>query len=631
MRIIGLDFGHCEIAAAMAIFLNGVFVSMKNLFLDGDKNTVIPAEVEYEGEIFNYFKASPKHFNEQVEGNKVTAVRRDLMILLFKKIINGIMEFNTEISSGEQIMLIVGCPTSGEWTSEENRKEYETLIKEATGVAEVRVIPESRAAMFSALADGKGRMISASEGAAVYDFGSSTADSTYMKTGKRCVEVSWNLGAREIEKALRRMMCHEASVKANQKGLELVPIDNYANLERKLRDVKEAYFNGELDEDSSVTAWKFSTVEGKKLTVTLDIDDDTMARALGDEELTMDVNGKLVTGSWKRCCKEFFRESKLLIEKQHSVKEIVLTGGASKMKFVAEYAREIFPKPMYEVTCAKNPSFSVSQGLVWVGLVDEMQEECIAAAKSAVVDSGVAMVEDLKDGLKSSMGEKIYQSIYSSMDEWAQAATDESLHDLQKRMDRNISKIEGDIKRDNKLCVENWTSGIVNEIRIQLEEALKKKLGTTLAQKMVMPQRMWDTLNQSLDKVSIDTDKIIEGIDVNSLMTNIIMWVLILAYAGIGTILIPIPVISTLLGAAVGALFASCFNDTNKDLARDEKIRKKAKNAVEKNDQKVKIISQVGAEINNAVDSQVTDASVEHDIGAITRNAYEIMTLKFEI
>ena len=109
------------------------------------------------------------------------------------------------------------------------------------------------------------------------------------------------------------------------------------------------------------------------------------------------------------------------------------------------------------------------------------------------------------------------------------------------------------------------------------------------------------------------------------------MWVLILAYAGIGTILIPIPVISTLLGAAVGALFASCFNDTNKDLARDEKIRKKAKNAVEKNDQKVKIISQVGAEINNAVDSQVTDASVEHDIGAITRNAYEIMTLKFEI
>lgn len=629
MRIIGLDFGHCEIAAAMAIFLNGVFVSMKNLFLDGDKNTVIPAEVEYEGEIFNYFKASPKHFNEQVEGNKVTAVRRDLMILLFKKIINGILEFNTEISSGEQIMLIVGCPTSGEWTSEKNRKEYETLIKEATGVAEVRVIPESRAAMFSALADGKGRMISASEGAAVYDFGSSTADSTYMKTGKRCVEVSWNLGAREIEKALRRMMCHEASVKANQKGLELVPIDNYANLERKLRAVKEAYFNGELDEDSSVTAWKFPTVEGKKLTVTLDIDDDTMARALSDEELTMDVNGKLVTGSWKRCCKEFFRESKLLIEKQHSVKEIVLTGGASKMKFVAEYAREIFPKPMYEVTCAKNPSFSVSQGLVWVGLVDEMQEECIAAAKSAVVDSGVAKVSKLKDNLKSGMGEKIYQSVLRSMEGWANAAEDESLNDLQERMNKKISSEEDKIKCDNKECVNKWTSGIVQEIRIQLEEELKKRLGTTLAQKMIMPQNIWASLNQSLENISIDTDKIVNGIDVNSILNNVMMWAIILAYGGLGTAILP--VFGTFVGIVIGALFASTLNDEDKYKARTQKVRKKAKDAMAKGNKKEDILRLSNEQIDLAVDSKVTNTSVESDIEEMTRNAYEIMTLKFDV
>ena len=155
-RIIGLDFGHCEIAAATPVYEGGKFVRIDNLYLDGEKNFVIPAEVEYCGELFNYFKASPEHFDEVVQGNGRAVRRRDLMSAALIKIMRNIVEYNSSVGSGDQILLLVGCPACGEWTSDKNREEYETLIKQAAKVRQVRVVPESRAAMFSALSDGKG-------------------------------------------------------------------------------------------------------------------------------------------------------------------------------------------------------------------------------------------------------------------------------------------------------------------------------------------------------------------------------------------------------------------------------------------------------------------------------------------
>lgn len=615
MRIIGLDFGHCEIAAAMIQSMNGEAFRVMNLFLDGNKNTVIPAEAEYHGELFNYFKASPKHFNEQIRGNEVTVMRRDLISLLFRKVMDGIGEYNTEIADGEQILLVVGCPASEEWTEEKSRKEYEQLIKKATGAAEVRVIPESRAAMFSALADGKGRMISAGDGAVVYDFGSSTADSTYMKSGERCVEVSWNLGARAIEKTLCRMMCCEASEKADRLGLDIVPSENYANLERRLRAVKEAYFNGSLDEESSVFAWKFSTAGGKKITAILDIDDELMDRALGDEAVNVELNGALLAGSWKYCCKEFFRKSKALIEENYSVKEIVLTGGASKMDFIAQYAREIFPEPKYVVTCSPNPCFSVSQGLIWAGLVDEMENECVAAVKKAVRSSNVFGVDVLKKRINCNMGEKTGKVVLDVIDAsvksdcmesdcqkaYIKALDPENNKVLQEQIEREFSGIESEIRSVNRASISAWSSSIIQEIRIQLEKELQRRLGTILAQKMSMPQAMWDSLKLSLENY-IGAARIVNGIILSRMEFS---WQHMIK--------------EFKMKEALALMFYSIMDVNLGTIQEEKRILKE------------RILTEQGFWISRAVDSAVTDASLESYIEAITKNAYEIMTLKFEV
>ena len=95
-RIIGLDFGHCEIAAATPVYEGGKFVRIDNLYLDGEKNFVIPAEVEYCGELFNYFKASPEHFDEVVQGNGRAVRRRDLMSAALAKIMRNIVQEREE-------------------------------------------------------------------------------------------------------------------------------------------------------------------------------------------------------------------------------------------------------------------------------------------------------------------------------------------------------------------------------------------------------------------------------------------------------------------------------------------------------------------------------------------------------
>ena len=628
-RIIGLDFGHCEIAAATPVYEGGKFVRIDNLYLDGEKNFVIPAEVEYYGELFNYFKASPEHFDEVVQGNGRAVRRRDLMSAALAKIMRNIVEYNSSVGSGDQILLLVGCPACGEWTSDKNREEYETLIKQAAKVRQVRVVPESRAAMFSALSDGKGRMISAAQGAVVYDLGSLTADCTYMKTGQRCLELSWKLGAREVERALRRLICEEASRKALQKGLELMPVENHAKLERVLRGAKEAYFSGSLDESASLIAYRFMTDQGKKLPVNLDLDDATMERAL-EMPIFLEADGGSLSCGWKTCCTEFFRRSKSRIEDGgRPVKEIVLTGGASRMGVVRNCAREVFPEDSYTVTCANNPCFSVSQGLVWVGLVDELEEEVISVVKQNVVNCEAGNLSTLKNRIKSNMGEQIYEAVWTAVAAWAASPEDESLKDLEGRMAREIDGILPQIKSANRTCIGNWSDGIIAEIRKQLESELQKSFGPALGQKMKMPGSNWKSVSQSLDDVTIDIDKIISGIDVNSILNQVVKWAVIIVYTLLGTAIFP--GVATAVGFCLGVYTAWRINDDDREKPRKSQVRCKVRKAMERADRKREIMQICDGQVDNSIELQLTAGSVEKDIEAIAKRAYEIMTLKFEI
>ena len=111
MRIIGVDVGHCEMAAATPNDQGGKFIGISNLYLNENKDFVVPAEIRYpsneSGELFNYFKASPKHFDEKIYGNEVEVSRRELMTRLLRELIFEIKERNDYLKMIKFYFLLV--------------------------------------------------------------------------------------------------------------------------------------------------------------------------------------------------------------------------------------------------------------------------------------------------------------------------------------------------------------------------------------------------------------------------------------------------------------------------------------------------------------------------------------------
>ena len=83
------------------------------------------------------------------------------------------------------------------------RRQYAELISEATGISNVIVTEESRAAVFILLdIYNLQEEINLQGGALVLDFGSYTADATYLLPEEGSVNICWELGDAQVERAM---------------------------------------------------------------------------------------------------------------------------------------------------------------------------------------------------------------------------------------------------------------------------------------------------------------------------------------------------------------------------------------------------------------------------------------------
>ena len=152
--------------------------------------------------VSNFKKAPPwKDFEgwngkETISGKDFRTLMRDFIRELWNNIIEcnsleaGALKGKTSGKDMTDVALFVGCPSSDNWLQDSQKKAYRELIREATGIETVFVIPESTASAFRAVMNNKS--ICYGEGVAVFDFGSSTADFTYMHFDKRIIH-SWTL------------------------------------------------------------------------------------------------------------------------------------------------------------------------------------------------------------------------------------------------------------------------------------------------------------------------------------------------------------------------------------------------------------------------------------------------------
>ncbi|MBD1808376.1 Hsp70 family protein [Microcoleus sp. FACHB-SPT15] len=274
-----------------------------------------------------------------------------------------LLKESKQIEGGETSQFYVGCPSG--W-SISDREEYQKLLKEA-GITILSVVPESRAAFMQAKEAGKLDYDKLRSSVLIVDIGSSTTDFTLVKTLHEIpMDFGRNtLGASLIDKAIFA----QTLAKHEEKALLERVFEDYphhqARCEIACRKAKEDYFSNEqLYSHPQTFARGFESINEQIFFI-------SQVNRLVMEEILTQPLVELGQKSWIESFREAVNEAKEELVKQGIVPKVVLmTGGASRMKFTREICEEIFPEPETQVRPDPEPERCIALGLARVGRWD---------------------------------------------------------------------------------------------------------------------------------------------------------------------------------------------------------------------------------------------------------------------
>ena len=269
--------------------------------------------------------------------------------LFTKTLIEGLAKDGI-IRGAKDSRFIIGCPSG--W-KDETKAAYQKLF-ESAGLKTVRIVPESRAALMTALEQGYLSIEDAKASVLIVDIGSSTTDFTYSRD-LEAEDVGHNvLGSGLLDTEIFNLnLARQKSRKHIEKLLKKYP--HYRPImEYWCRQAKEAYFTGE---DKPVEMIKRLPVNGGIL-FEIKID-----KADADKILSTPLQS-LNNYSWKDAYNFALKET---IEQLggRAPDTILLTGGASRLPLILPATEKAFPKA--KIVRGAEPEFSIARGLSWLG------------------------------------------------------------------------------------------------------------------------------------------------------------------------------------------------------------------------------------------------------------------------
>lgn len=500
-------------------------------FRIGDCPAYVP-----DGERFFYFKVAPKDFDKPCGATavaKACGITHGMVMTCFvHALVENIFFYNQDVllqNKRFETELLVGCPTTADWTAQQAQEAYTNLVALATGVSAVRIIPESRAAMFSSV-ENNVNSISASKGAVVFDFGSSTADCTYMLLGRKILEFSWTLGAFEVE----RMMMREALKESiQQNGVFDPDQDKLMEVADGLRTAKEAYYNGMYPPKGKSIICEFQDTDtGDVIENAVKVGQSFMEQVTGLCETNIVCDSiEIRTGSWRGLCREFFQEAKKKIEastykdemgedRPCTVGTVVLTGGASKMDFIEPICKEIY-QDCTVLLNRSNPSHTVSNGLCWIAITDSNLPACKSAAIQQVMGSGIVdkLIQKLSDTVFLHAKELATKEVIT----WAEQPGDTAtLTDLKNQLKDVMDKPEAETQL-KQLCdesISNWKQDLSAVMEQAVNAQAKKLYSEEVAQSLMLPKDIWTELDNNVANVQINVLAVLDGIRFDNILPD---------------------------------------------------------------------------------------------------------------
>ena len=418
MYYIGIDFGHGETTVSRAPGYNGAPVSQIAIRTanNNEGKKIVSAVCKKNGTWSLVYGPQDYRRDDIREGfkgriSKMTDRDKESMREFAKLIFNTILENDTDLQyesvDNKNFELGIACPS--DWVREDPnaQQEYLDFFRNECGLPVDHCIKESDAAFFT-----KFNKYDKNDKVFVIDLGSSTIDFTTYAGAKCITSCCWgaNLGAHLIEDALMPYILQSGMNTKNIKTLKDFKTargyfgDVESAISLFVRGEKENYYSSQQDEYSVCLKYDDLTPgwTGQKWDVCL-------GYSVSKEDF------ERIVSNYMNSIREVLNNAKAKLGQNGIVpNRVMLSGGASRMPFIKEYAKSIF-----------NVTVDVDQ-----------QPEC-------VVSNGIALYaqafDKAFDALLENMQHIDFDSIYKRADT---VATVEAIKKL-------IPNVVSDIKHTN--------------------------------------------------------------------------------------------------------------------------------------------------------------------------------------
>ena len=436
LETIGFDLGHGETAVAKAVVesieppqmleVNNKKVQITALGWHPDLGYLIGEQALIQAGVTKLkitFKEKPNN-----NANYRETIRT------FLEIYYRLLKESKQIEGGESSYFYVGCPSG--W-SISDREEYQKLLQEA-GIPLLSVVPESRAAFMQAKEAGKLEYEKLKSSVLIVDIGSSTTDFTLVKTLSEIpIDFGSNaLGASLIDKAIfsRTLANHEQKALLEKVFAEYP--HHQARCELACRKAKEDYFSNEqLYSNPQSFARGFESINEQIYFI-------PQVNKLMMEEILNQPFAELGNQSWIQSFRKAVVEGKGKLEKEGIAPKVVLmTGGASRMKFTRQICEEIFPEHETQVRPDPEPERCIALGLARVGRWD-LRATAFKEEVNKLFDSN-----KLKDLIKKHIPELIELLTKPLSDALIQNAIKLGLKDWQSNKLRTLDDLESSMRQ----------------------------------------------------------------------------------------------------------------------------------------------------------------------------------------
>ena len=368
-EFIGFDLGHGETALGRAF---GATIREPEILEYRGERSFVTAVAKTKGGVkigadavnLSFMGKNPEIW-VKFKGRELSRAEIKAPTQLFTKSLIGGLTADGIIRGPKESRFIVGCPSG--W-SEETRADYQKLF-EGAGLKTVRIVPESRAALMTALEQGYLSIEDARSSVLIVDIGSSTTDFTYCRD-MDAEDVGHNiLGSGLLDTEIFKInLARQKSRKQIEKLIKRYP--HYQPImEYWCRLAKEQYFTGQ---EIPVEMIKRLPVDGGVLfEIRIDKED---AKAVLETPLE-----SLNNYSWQTAFDFALRET---IENLggRAPDTVLLTGGASRLPLVLPATQKVFPKA--KVVRGSEPEFAIARGLAWLGRFEFLH----ASFKSSVAE-----------------------------------------------------------------------------------------------------------------------------------------------------------------------------------------------------------------------------------------------------